>query len=77
MSRRSEVHDVPVLAIVGGDDARCEVVVAESPERSWGEMQAALGRRRVSGSAQGSAVAGPVDFAAAMRRVEAEVYDAI
>lgn len=74
MSGRSENHDAPVLAVIDGEHGPCEVVVAESPERLWAEMQAALRRRRLGRGTPGPA--GPVDFAAAMRRVEAEVYDA-
>jgi hypothetical protein len=66
MSIRSDEHGVPVLAVIGGEHAPCEVVVARS-----------LGRHRLSESAPSAAGVGPVDFAAAMRRVEAEVYDAV
>jgi len=68
--------DLPVIAIVDGERALRDVIVADSPERLWAAMQGALRRLRDDPRARLSAVAGPVDFAAAMRRVEDEVYDA-
>jgi len=78
MSRHTEAHDLPAIAILDGGRRPCGVVVADSPERLWAAMQDVLRRQRSGREAgQAAVVAGPLDFAAAMRRVEEEVYDAV
>lgn len=72
MSRRPAPEALPVIRIV---DEGYGVIVADSPELLWAAMQCSL-RRRQEGRPAPSIHAGPVDFAAAMRRVEDEVYDA-
>jgi hypothetical protein len=73
MSKRAAAF--ATIAVMNGVDGPCGVVFADSPERLWAEMQVALRRARDARPPL-SAIAGPVDFAAAMRRVEDEVYDA-
>ena len=71
MSRRPAAEALHSIRIV---DEGYGVIVADSPQLLWDAMQGALRRHQESQRAQLSA--GPVDFAAAMRRVEDEVYDA-
>jgi hypothetical protein len=73
MSKRPAADQRHSIRIV---DEGYGVIVADSPELLWSAVQGALHRRQVSPRAQLSAMAGPVDFADAMRRVEDEVYDA-
>ncbi len=78
MPRHTDAHDLPAIVILDGERRPCGVVVADSPERLWAAMQGALRRQRSGREArQAAVVAGPLDFAAAMRRVEDEVYDAV
>jgi hypothetical protein len=72
MSRRPAADALHSIRIV---DEGYGVIVADSPQLLWDAMQGAL-RRRQEKRPQLAAMAGPVDFAAAMRRVEDEVYDA-
>ena len=77
MSRHTEAHDLPAIAVLDGRRRPCGVVVADSPERLWAAMQDALRRQRSEQDlAPAAVIAGPLDFAAAMRRVEVEIYDA-
>jgi hypothetical protein len=73
MSRYPAAGELPAIRIV---DEGYGVIVADSPELLWAAMQGALRRRQESPRAQLSVDAAPIDFAAAMRRVEDEVYDA-
>lgn len=73
MSGHPAADALPAIRIV---DEGYGVIVADSPELLWAAMQGALRRRQESPRPQLSALAGPADFAAAMRRVEDEVYDA-
>jgi hypothetical protein len=52
------------------------VTVADSPEQLWVAVQAAL-RQREGRREEAAHFARPRDFAEAMRRVEAEIYDAV
>jgi hypothetical protein len=73
MSRRPAAHELPAIRII---DEGHGTIVADSPDLLWAAMQGALRRRQESPRPQLSVHAGPDDFAAAMRRVEDEVYDA-
>jgi hypothetical protein len=73
MSRRPTADALHSIRVV---DEGYGVIVADSPQLLWDAMQGALRRRQENPRAELSAMAGPVDFADAMRRVEDEVYDA-
>jgi len=77
MSKHPEMQHLPAIAILDGERRPSGMIVADSPERLWAAMQGALCRQRSEPEAGRTAVAvAPLDFATAMRRVEAEVYDA-
>lgn len=78
MPARRDDHQQPTIALLDGRGGPLGVVVAESAAHLWLEVQDALRRQRATrGAMQETSVATPVDFAAAMRLVEAEVYDAV
>jgi hypothetical protein len=76
MTRHSAAGKLPAIAIVDAAREPYGVVVADSPEYLWAAIHDALRRRREGARARPPAHAAPADFAAAMRRVEEEVYDA-
>jgi hypothetical protein len=77
MSNSLEVHHVP--AITNRNSARrpTGLGVAGWSEHLWAMMQGALRQRSRPGTGRSRVVTAPLDFAAAMRRVEVEVYDAV
>lgn len=76
----------PAIAIVDLERDLVGLIVADTPERLWTDVQHAIDRRRAASPAAVSPAAaptaaapprrdGPKDFASAMRCVEREVYD--
>ena len=70
MTSRRPATEPPAIALIDVERGPLGIVVAPSPERLWAELQSALDRRAAAPQQE------PLDFAAAMRRVEAEIYDA-
>jgi len=70
MTTQPKVSQPLAVAMVDAEGGPLGFVVTDSPERLWAELQRALERRPATS-------VGPADFAAAMRRVEDEVYNAI
>lgn len=66
----------PAIAIVDLERDLVGLIVADTPERLWTDVQHAIDRRRGASPAAAPARRdGPKDFASAMRCVEREVYD--
>ena len=76
MTRHSAADKLPAIAIIDAAREPYGVIVADSPEYLWAAIHDALRLRQEGPRAQLPAHAAPADFAAAMRRVEEEVYDA-
>jgi hypothetical protein len=76
MTSRRSADKLPDIAIVDAAREPYGVIVAASPEYLWAAIHDALRRRQEGPRVQPAAHAVPADFAAAMRRVEEEVYDA-
>lgn len=65
----------PAVAIVDLEHDLVGLIVADTPERLWIDIQQAIRRRRAAPAAAPPRRGGPPDFASAMRCVEREVYD--
>jgi hypothetical protein len=76
MTSRRSAGKLPAIAIVDAAREPHGVIVADSPEYLWAAIHDALRRRQEGPRARPPVQAAPADFAAAMRRVEEEVYDA-
>jgi len=80
MATRRIADGLPAAAIVdgmrGSHDMPHGAIVPDSPEYMWVAIRDALRRRQERACAQHPVCVEPADFAAAMRQVEDEVYNA-